>query len=222
MNSSAAVDFSIDDLVRRARELAVPGDRHILGITGAPGAGKSTVAANIVNRLGPDLAVLVPMDGFHLADVVLEALGRRERKGAHDTFDGAGYSSLLQRLHRSSTAPGLPGATETVYAPEFRREIEEPIGSALPVPAGVPLVVTEGNYLLLDHSPWTRARSLIDEVWFLATDENIRQHRLVLRHQAYGKTPEEARAWALGSDQTNAEFIRSTTARADLVVRLVG
>ena len=125
----------------------------------------------------------------------------------------------LQRLHRSSTAPGQPGATETVYAPEFRREIEESIGSAMPVHPHTPLVVTEGNYLLLDQHPWPRARSFIDEVWFLAPGDDIRQHRLVRRHEAYGKSPEQARAWALGSDQNNAELIESTTARADLIVR---
>ena len=220
MSSAAAVVLGIGDLVDRASGLAVPGDRHILGITGAPGAGKSTVAAEIVDALGPELAVLVPMDGFHLANVVLEALGRRDRKGAHDTFDGAGYTNLLQRLHRSSTVFDGRGAADTVYAPEFRREIEEPIGSALPIPAGVPLVVTEGNYLLLDNEPWNRARALIDEVWFLAPGDDIRQHRLVLRHEAYGKTPEAARAWASGTDQRNAELIQSTATRADLIIRL--
>ncbi len=218
MTSSRAVDLTLAQLVGRARALAVPGDRHILGITGAPGAGKSTIAANIVDALGPGLAVLVPMDGFHLANVVLEALGRRDRKGAHDTFDGSGYANLLQRLHRSSTAPGQPGATDIVYAPEFRREIEESIGSAMPVHPHTPLVVTEGNYLLLDREPWPRARSFIDEVWFLAPGDDIRQHRLMRRHEAYGKSPEQARAWALGTDQHNAELIESTAANADLIV----
>ncbi len=199
----------------------MPGERHILGIVGAPGAGKSTVAAHVVESLGPELAVLVAMDGFHLANVVLEKLGRRDRKGAVDTFDAAGYASLLERLHRSALAPGRPGATETVYAPEFRREIEEDIGCAIPVPPSMPLVVTEGNYLLIDDGAWARARSCLDEVWFLSPPDDVRQHRLVLRHQAFGKSPEEARAWALGTDQRNAELIESTAGRADLVVRVV-
>jgi pantothenate kinase len=214
------VDRTLAELVERARGLAVPGDRHILGLTGAPGAGKSTVAAHIVEALGPDLAVLVPMDGFHLANVVLEALGRRDRKGAHDTFDASGYTNLLHRLHRSSIALGQPGAADIVYAPQFRREIEESIGSATPVSPQVPLVVTEGNYLLLKTDPWPRARSFIDEVWFLAPGDDVRRHRLVLRHEAYGKSPEAARAWALGTDQINAELIESTAPRADLIVRL--
>ncbi len=191
----------------------VPGRRTILGLTGAPGAGKSTAAHRIVEALGPAKAVLVPMDGFHLADVVLERLGRRDRKGAHDTFDDAGYAALVARLHAAT-----PG--EVVYAPDFRREIEEPIGSAIPVPADVPLVVTEGNYLLLDHGAWPRARALLDEVWFLAPPEDVRQERLVRRHEAYGRSPAAARAWALGTDQRNADLVASTAERADLVLRI--
>ena len=208
------VDCTMDDLLGRARRLAEAGERRMLGITGAPGAGKSTVAARLVEVLGPELAVLVPMDGFHLSNAVLEALGRRDRKGAHDTFDDAGYTALLRRLHRSS-------GESLVYAPEFRREIEESVGSALPVPASVPLVVTEGNYLLLDRDTWPQARALVDETWFLAPPDDVRVRRLVARHEAYGKDPEHARDWALGTDQRNAELIESTADRADLVIRLV-
>ncbi|MET0865237.1 MAG: nucleoside/nucleotide kinase family protein [Nakamurella sp.] len=213
--------LTLADLVDRARALAIPGERHILGIVGAPGAGKSTVAAQIVTALGPALAVLVAMDGFHLANVVLESLGRRDRKGAHDTFDDAGYANLLERLHRSASVRSAPGKPEIVYAPEFRREIEEPIGSAIPVLPQTPLVITEGNYLLLDRDAWPRARACIDEVWFLAPGNEIRQQRLVRRHEAYGKSPGDARTWALGTDQRNAELIESTAGAADLVIRLV-
>ncbi|MEP6562094.1 MAG: nucleoside/nucleotide kinase family protein, partial [Nakamurella sp.] len=172
--------LELADLVDRATALAIPGERHILGIVGAPGAGKSTVAAELVAALGPDLAVLVAMDGFHLANVILESLGRRDRKGAHDTFDDAGYANLLERLHRSAPTRAEPANAEIVYAPEFRREIEEPIGSAIPVPTRTPLVITEGNYLLLDRDAWPRARACIDEVWFLDPGDRIRQDRLVL------------------------------------------
>ncbi|HYN72634.1 MAG TPA: nucleoside/nucleotide kinase family protein [Nakamurella sp.] len=221
MSAPAAIEATLSELVARARGLAVPGERHILGIAGAPGAGKSTVAAHVVAALGPDLAVLVAMDGFHLANVVLETLGRRDRKGAVDTFDAPGYANLLERLHRSALAPGRPGATEITYAPEFRREIEEDIGCAIPVPPSMPLVVTEGNYLLIDDSAWARARACLDEVWFLAPADEVRQRRLVLRHQAFGKSPDDALAWALGTDQRNAELIGSTAGRADLIVRVV-
>lgn len=216
MTMPDVVECALEELVARARTLVVPGERRLLGLTGAPGAGKSTIAAQLVAALGPRNAVLVAMDGFHLAGSVLERLGRSDRKGAHDTFDAAGYAALLQRLRAAD-----PDPDQIVYAPEFRREIEEPIGSAIAVPADIPLVVTEGNYLLLDTGAWPRARALLDAVWFLAPGDGVRRERLVRRHEAYGKSPAQAQRWALGSDQRNAELIAATQARADLVIRLV-
>ena len=207
-------DATLDQLVEAARALVVAGERRILGLTGAPGAGKSTVAEQIVGALGPQVAVLVPMDGFHLANEVLIALGRRNRKGAHDTFDDGGYARLVAALRTQRAEDPV------VYAPRFHREIEESIGSSIPVPATVPLVVTEGNYLLLDSDAWPIARSHIDQVWFLAPDTDVRHDRLVRRHQAYGKSREEAEFWALGSDERNARLIESTAGRADRIVRL--
>ena len=198
-----------DDLVARAERLAATGRRSLLGICGAPGAGKSTLAARIVEALG-DRAVLVGMDGFHFAQREVNRLGRAERKGAPDTFDAAGYVDLLDRLRRHSP--------DTVYAPEFRREIEEPIACAVPVPATTPLVVTEGNYLLLTDSPWDRVRPLLDEAWFLAPAEPTRIARLVARHEAFGRSVEQARGRALGSDQANAVRVNATSGRADLVI----
>jgi pantothenate kinase len=204
---------SLDQLVERARALADAGRRQLLGIVGAPGAGKSTLAAQIVAALG-DRAVLVPMDGFHLADAELRRLGRHARKGAIDTFDGDGFAALLRRLR--SPAPA------TVYAPEFRREIEEPIAGAIPVPPSVPLVVTEGNYLLVPEGPWGELRGLLDDVWFLDVDDDTRLRRLTARHMRFGRDATEAAARARGSDQINAELIATTAHRSDLVVRLSG
>src|SRR4051812_44392060 len=153
-------DASLEQLAEWARALVDDGERRILGLTGAPGAGKSTVAEQLVTALGPDVAVLVPMDGFHLANEVLIELGRRDRKGAHDTFDDGGYARLIATLRAQGSADPV------VYAPRFRREIEESIGSSIPVLPSVPLVVTEGNYLLLEFDAWPAARSCIDEVWF--------------------------------------------------------
>lgn len=200
------------ELVARAAALAVPGERHLLGLCGAPGAGKSTLAHRLVEALG-GRAVHVGMDGFHLAQAELERLGRTERKGAPDTFDAAGYVHLLGRLR----AP----AGETVYAPEFRREIEEPIACAVPVPPSTPLVITEGNYLLLSEEPWSRIRPLLDEVWFLAPPEEERQRRLIERHRAFGRSPQQARERTFGSDQANAERVDATAHSSDLVLRKI-
>jgi pantothenate kinase len=197
------------DLLARAQALAGGDDRRILGIAGAPGAGKSTVARRLVDALG-GTAVLVGLDGYHLAQVELERLGRAERKGAPDTFDAAGYVALLRRLR-------TPG-TGTVYAPQFRRAIEEPIAGAVPVPPGVPLVVTEGNYLLLDTAPWSEVRELLDEVWFLAPDERTRRAWLTARHRRYGRSAEQAAERTTGSDDRNARLIAPTTTRADLIL----
>src|SRR3954470_334445 len=146
-----------DALIARARMLAQTGSRKLLGIAGPPGGGKSTVARQVVAELG-EQARLVPMDGFHLAQSELVRLGRRERMGAPDTFDAAGYAALLIRL--KSDEP-------VVYAPEFRREIEEPIAGAIAVPHATPLVVTEGNYLLLQDERWAPVKALLDETWYV-------------------------------------------------------
>ena len=200
---SARLDVT---LIERARTLIVAGERRLLGITGAPAAGKSTLAESLTAALAPD-AVLVPMDGFHLAATQLRRLGRLDRKGAPDTFDAAGYLALLRRLRDPSE--------DVVYAPEFRREIEEPIAGAIAIPRVVPLVITEGNYLL--H--WKDVRALLDEVWFVDLDEPTRLARLVERHMAYGRTRVEAEERAHGSDQRNAELIIATRPDADLIVR---
>jgi pantothenate kinase len=204
----------LDRLARRARALADTGERRLLGICGAPGAGKSTLAERLVAALD-GTAVVVGMDGFHLAQRELRRLGREDRKGAPDTFDAAGYLDLIRRLRRNG--PGSPGA-ETVYAPEFRRELEEPVACAVPVAPDVPLVVTEGNYLLLPDHPWNGLRAALDEIWFLAPAEELRLARLVERHRRYGRTEADARARSYGSDQANAKRIQATANRADLIL----
>ncbi|MFJ8648368.1 nucleoside/nucleotide kinase family protein [Streptomyces sp. NPDC093546] len=198
------------ELTARARRLAVPGARRVLGLAGAPGAGKSTLAGRLVDRLD-GLAVLVPMDGFHLAQAELRRLGRAARKGAPDTFDAAGYVALLARLRAAE--PGV-----TVYAPAFDRALEEPVAGSIPVAADVPLVITEGNYLLYDDGPWASVRGLLDEVWFLELDDRRRVRRLVERHVRFGKARPYAERWVRESDEANARLVAAGRDRADLVV----
>jgi pantothenate kinase len=200
------------ELCARARRLASRGERTLLGIVGTPGAGKSTTCDAIERELGEE-AVIVGMDGFHLDDAVLESLGRRGRKGAPDTFDVAGYVSLLERLRRAEE--------EVTYAPRFDRSLETSIGSAVPVPRSVPLVVTEGNYLLHRTGGWEAVRPLLDEVWFLDVPEAERVRRLVERRMSFGETVEQARAWVHGVDEPNAAVVLAGRDAADLVVHVV-
>lgn len=205
---------TFDHLLDRARGLGRDGRRAVLGIAGSPGAGKSTLAGKLVRALnssGEPWAAHVPADGFHLADVELERLGRLDRKGAPDTFDVAGYVALLRRLREEADG-------DIVYAPGFERVLEQPVAGAVPVPPVARLVVTEGNYLLLDAGAWARVRAQLDEVWFCELDEDERLRRLVARHVEFGKTQDEAVAWAERSDGPNAGLVARTRHRADLVV----
>jgi pantothenate kinase len=198
----------------RALELVKSSRRSILGLAGSPGAGKSTYAESLVRDLAAEghQVALVPMDGFHLAHAQLADLGLTAVKGAPQTFDVDGYVALLRRLREPSG--------RTVWAPRFDRELEEPIAAGIPVSDETQLVVTEGNYLLLDQGPWATVRELLDECWFLDLDPGVRRERLTARHVRHGHDPDVARARTAGSDEANARLIEANRTRADAVLDL--
>jgi pantothenate kinase len=197
--------------VHRVRNLLQDGQRKLLGLVGPPGAGKSTLA-QALHQVFAEVSQVVPMDGFHLANAELQRLGRSGRKGAPDTFDAAGYAALLRRLRTQ-------GPDEIVYAPEFRREIEEPVAGAIAVLPQTQLVITEGNYLLLDQGPWAPVAGLLDEVWYVEVDDRLRTTRLTQRHEQFGRSPQEAVDWVVQTDEPNARLIDATRERAGQVFR---
>lgn len=245
---------SFSELVTAARRLCVPGQRHLLGIAGAPGAGKSTLAARLVAELNESLsesfgeslgelrgvqldanpngkpsacqgiqsnaklgkrAVLLPMDGYHLSNRVLEAKQLRNQKGSPATFDATGYSEMLRRLKAQQPGDG------SVYAPVYHRELEEAIAAEIEVTGDIELVISEGNYLLAQSEPWSQVAQFFTEIWYLELDDATRMSRLVKRHIEFGKDPEFARQWAYGSDQRNADFIASTKYLATRIITLI-
>ncbi|GAA4954934.1 nucleoside/nucleotide kinase family protein [Streptomonospora halophila] len=207
----------LEDLAAETAALAdrAP-SRAFLGLAGAPGAGKSALARYLVDEvraeLGPDTAAYLPMDGFHLSNAQLDRLGRRDRKGAPDTFDVHGYLALLRRLHAVADAP--------VYAPDFDRAADEPIAARLAVEPGVRLIVTEGNYLAEDAPLWREVRALLTDLWYVEADDETREARLVERQLTGGRSLDEARAWVRRSDRANGELVKATRRNCSRVVRL--
>ncbi|MGL4767731.1 MAG: nucleoside/nucleotide kinase family protein [Formosimonas sp.] len=195
-------------LKQRIQTLLNSGRRQMIGLVGAPGAGKSTLAEQMVQHFG-DAVAYVPMDGFHLSNAQLARLNRAERKGAPDTFDVDGYVALLARIRR---------AEHTVYAPRFERSLEESIAHSIAIEPSTPLVLTEGNYLLLQTHGWQNVRPLLDECGYVEVDDALRRQRLIARHMQFGRSASAAQDWVNSTDEPNARLIAAARARADWVV----
>lgn len=199
-------------LARIQNHLENSSERVLIGIIGKPGAGKSTLSKFLMAKLPKEFVTVVPMDGYHLSNKVLKDLKRADRKGAPDTFDVAGFISLVKRIRTEQT--------QNIYYPIFDRAIEESIAAQGVVTSDTKVVIIEGNYLLHDDGGWEVCNDLLDESWMVDVDDDKRISRLISRHIAYGKDPEAAKAWAKGTDEVNAKLIERGRNRADFVVAI--
>ena len=199
----------VDQLTQRLTADDAP-ERLVVGLVGAPGSGKSTIAEQLKTDLKAAgvFAGLVAMDGFHLSNAVLDELGRRNRKGAPDTFDVEGYLATLDRVR----ADGAP----QVFAPAYRRDLHESVAAGSIV-SGTGVVVTEGNYLALETRGWGAARERIDLLIHIDVPEEVLVLRLINRHEEFGKNPLAAGHWVRTVDLPNARLIATSVHRCDEV-----
>lgn len=204
---SEQISQLISSLTGRAESTSA---RQLIGIVGSPGTGKTTFADFVAAHLPPGTCVIVPMDGFHLSNEVIEGTPLQLKKGAIETFDAGGYVSLLKRIHQRTES--------VVYAPSYRRGLEDPIAASIAVPATARYILTEGNYLLSDQPPWNEIPKLLTETWFVQVPEHIRTERLIARHLSYGMSRDAAAEWAAGTDAANARYVETTRSRADHIV----
>ncbi len=183
--------------------------RFVIAIAGPPGAGKSTLAEELKALLPEGQAVVVPMDGFHFDDAVLTRRGLRQRKGAPETFDLAGFQHLLTRIRACEPAIAIP---------VFDRSIELSRAAADIVEAETKFVLTEGNYLLLDEPAWAGLAPLFDFTIFIDVRRAELERRLLRRWHDHGRAEADARAWVASNDMPNVERVLGRRRVADLVL----
>lgn len=197
-----------DSIAARIVERAGDRRRIVVALAGPPGAGKSTLSEHLLAALPAGEAALVPMDGFHFDNAVLDVMGLRSRKGAPQTFDCAGLAAALRRI-RSGNEP--------VAVPVFDRQADLARAGAAVVPAEARYVLVEGNYLLLDRTPWSELAPLFDLTIFIDVPIAELERRLLDRWRDLGRSEEGARSWVEGNDLPNARLVIEGSRPADIV-----
>jgi pantothenate kinase len=199
---------TVEGIAARIVESARDRRRIIVALAGPPGAGKSTLSERLLAALPEGEAALVPMDGFHFDNAVLDALGLRNRKGAPETFDCAGLATTLRRV-RSNEGD--------VAVPVFDREADLARAGAAIIPTDTRFVLVEGNYLLLDRAPWSELATLFDLTVFIDVAVAELERRLLARWTDLGRSEDAARAWVDGNDLPNARLVIEGSRRADIL-----
>lgn len=184
-------------------------ERFIVGIAGPPASGKSTRAEALAELFPQGSAVVVPMDGFHYDDRILDQLGLRHRKGAPETFDFAGFATLLRRLKSRE---------QNIAIPLFDRSLEISRAGAQIVGSDVKFILVEGNYLLLDEEPWSGLEPLFDFTIFVDVSRDELERRLVARWREHGRPDDAARKWIDTNDMPNIDRVLRARRKADLVI----
>ena len=185
-------------------------ERLLVAISGAPGSGKSTLSQALSSKLNKSehVAAVIPMDGYHLDDSLLEDLGLLKRKGSPETFDFVGFKHLLLRVKNED---------EVVY-PVFDREREISISGAGILKKNIRIVIVEGNYLLFDEEPWTCLSKLWDYSVFLDVELTVLEQRLIDRWINHGFSRAEAKQKALGNDIQNAKRVIASKIHANKIL----
>ena len=210
-------EFSADAFIAHVESLLpgiAQGQRLVLAIAGAPASGKSTIAARLNDRLNevdPGSTALLPMDGYHFDDEMLVPRGWRPRKGAPHTFDVGGYASALRRI-RANDEP-------FVAVPRFDRDLEIARAGAIIIEPTVRLIVSEGNWLLLQDEPWPMLLPLFDHTALVKTEWETVVQRNRDRWVGYDFTEEMIRQKLEGNDLPNARLVYERSAEPDWDIR---